>query len=504
MRTRTVLHLCLGMIALASCTGKLTSLVPDTSSKAPDYFCTWNTQGYAVSYTGPDRMRSAMTEENIFGKGTHQNWVSFFPKIRRDLYFVMDDSWDIPRDKNHGNGNPHLGLCELDEGRFPTFGGTPAERLGQLTKRIKQEGWKGAGGWICAQKAGGHEEQSEEEYWTDRLKAANDAGFSYWKVDWGQQDRNEGWRRMLTRLGKEHAPDLWIEHAMHGHFIRFSDVFRTYDVENIIAQPLTIRRVAELLPHKAEGESKGIINCEDEPYIAVGLGCAIGIMRHPMDGNLPDGRQDEVFPPIGHNYKRCMDEVVRAVRWHRIAEPFGVDGNFETDTAMLTDHWHLHENETWNKGRQAGTTLRESAPARVSRNMPLPIVDDTTETRPFILSTAYPTDAVAIAAIGRAWGRQYVCEEVAVTALAKDWHAPIGLFGWFKEVCLVYPGPIQRKPRVLAQDLAGDMPVDITTEVTIEGSKLLIPGEVIRRVGLMAASPGDLSAPGLVIRIIAK
>ena len=78
------------------------------------------------------------------------------------------------------------------------------------------------------------------------------------------------------------------------------------------------------------------------------------------------------------------------------------------------------------------------------------------------------------------------------------------LFGRFREVCLIYPGPIQRKPRVLAQDLAGDMPVDITTEVTIEGSKLLIPGEVIRRVGLMAASPGDLSAPGLVIRIIAK
>ena len=45
------------------------------------------------------------------------------------------------------------------------------------------------------------------------------------------------------------------------------------------------------------------------------------------------------------------------------------------------------------------------------------------------------------------------------------------------------------------------MPVDITTEVAIEGNKLLIPGEVIRRVGLMAASPGDLSAPGLLIKI---
>lgn len=110
MRTRTVLHLCLGMIALASCTGKLTSLVPDTPSKAPDYFCTWNTQGYAVSYTGPDRMRSAMTEENIFGEGPHQNWVSFFPKIRQDLYFVLDDSWDIPRNKKSRSNKGHDGV----------------------------------------------------------------------------------------------------------------------------------------------------------------------------------------------------------------------------------------------------------------------------------------------------------------------------------------------------------------------------------------------------------
>ena len=81
MRTRSLLHLCMGGIALASCTSKLTSLVPDTPSKAPDYFCTWNTQGYVVSYTGPDMMRSAMTEENMIGTGQYQNWVHFFPKM---------------------------------------------------------------------------------------------------------------------------------------------------------------------------------------------------------------------------------------------------------------------------------------------------------------------------------------------------------------------------------------------------------------------------------------
>ena len=120
--------------------------------------------------------------------------------------------------------------------------------------------------------------------------------------------------------------------------------------------------------------------------------------------------------------------------------------------------------------------------------------------------STYPTDAIAIAAIGRALGRKYVCKEVAVTAQAKEWRAPIGLFGHFKEVCLIFPDPIfhkgNRKPKVLAQDLAGDKAVDITSEVKIEGCKLTIQGEIIRKVGLMASSPGDLSAPGLVIRIM--
>ena len=29
------------------------SLVPDTPSTAPDYFCTWNVQGFACSYSVP-------------------------------------------------------------------------------------------------------------------------------------------------------------------------------------------------------------------------------------------------------------------------------------------------------------------------------------------------------------------------------------------------------------------------------------------------------------------
>lgn len=477
--------------------GQLLSLVPTRPSTAPDYLCTWNLQGYVISYDPPSNMRSAMVEANIFGQGPYQNWISFYPQIRRDLYFVMDDSWDVPLENN----NAYMGSAEVNEERFPSLKGTPTKRLKQLTERIKSAGWKGAGGWICAQKPESAKDIPEEEYWTSRLKDAHLAGFSYWKVDYGRNERNTEWRRMLTRLGRQFAPHLEMEHAMNPECVEFSDVFRTYDVENIIAQSTTIQRVANLLPLRATGGAKGIINCEDEPYIAVGLGCAIGIMRHPFVGNLPNGRQDDVFPPVGHNYKRCLDEVVRAVRWHRLALPFGVNDDAQIDNVNLNDYWEIHENETWNHAHSPGTVLRESAPARIARNMPLPEVMDTTFDRPFILASTYPNNAIAVAAIGRALGRDYVEKAVAVTVVGRDQGAPIGLFGYFKEVTIVYPSKIKSVKRVLAQDLAGDTPVDITKDVQIHRNSLVIPGRVIHKVGLMCSSEGDLSGPGMVVKL---
>lgn len=503
MMKNTLLGCCLGALVLASCSvgQPLESLVPHTPSGAPDYLCTWNIQGYRVNAAAPEFWRAEMNEANIFGEGEYQNWASFFPSIRQDLFFVMDDSWDIPAEENAGD-NPYLGTTELNEERFPSCTGTPTERLQKLVQMFRAKGWKGVGGWICAQKADNLSGADEETYWAERLKAAHDAGFAYWKVDWGHNATNDEWRRMLTRLGKEHAPQLWIENAMKNEYVEFSDVFRTYDVENIIAQPVTIQRVSNLLSFKAQEGAKGIINCEDEPYIAVGLGCAIGIMRHPFSGNLPNGRQDVAFPPIGHNYKLCMDEIVRAVRWHRLAEPFGVGGSFSIDTVKLADSWILHANETWRTDRKPGTVMRESAPARVSRGMALPEVADTASNRPFVLASAYPNGAVALSAIGRAIGREYLVREVPVTIEGKDWHAPLGLFGRFEEVNVIFPAAPGGDVKVLAQDLAGDTPVDVTSEVTISGNRLTIPGKLIQRVGLMNATEGDLSDPGMVVQII--
>ena len=57
---------------------------------------------------------------------------------------------------------------------------------------------------------------------------------------------------------------------------------------------------------------------------------------------------------------------------------------------------------------------------------------------------------------------------------------------------------------IWAQDLLADKSEDIKSLVKTQGSKLVISGELIDRIGLSAATPGDISVPGLVIRLEGK
>lgn len=478
------------------------SLVPESPSNAPDYFCTWSVQGYSVNYTGTEPTRAAIDEAHLFGDASCEGWAYFFPKIRSDLFFVMDDSWDIPRQVNTGN-NEYLGLAELDASRFPSFTGTPQERLKQLTERMKAIGWKGLGGWICAQESVVDSlYHVPEAYWSRKLKAAGDAGFSYWKVDWGKNDRVKEWRQMLTRLGHLYAPQLWIEHAMVNEYITFSDVFRTYDVESITSAATTIDRIARLLPYQAEEGAKGVINCEDEPYIAVGLGCAIGIMRYPFDGALPNGKPDHVFPAVGRNLKKRMDEITRAVRWHRIAEPFGVCGDARIDTFRLTDRWVFRSGESW-VNHADGEILSVQAPARISRGMELPEISNLhEETQPFVLASCYPNGAVAVVTLDRTAGRESFLQRETVHITVKDFNVPIGIFGDYETLVIEGKQAPATNAKVYMQDLAGDTPVEVTDKIKVEGNRVTVSGDLIREIGTMAGTSGDLSAPGLVMVFI--
>src|SRR5690606_29347194 len=70
---------------------KPASLVPKRPSQAPDYFCTWNVQGYVTDYKSSPIMRQAMTEKSIFGTDKYEGWAHMFSRLHEDLFLVLDD-----------------------------------------------------------------------------------------------------------------------------------------------------------------------------------------------------------------------------------------------------------------------------------------------------------------------------------------------------------------------------------------------------------------------------
>jgi hypothetical protein len=218
-----------------------------------------------------------------------------------------------------------------------------------------------------------------------------------------------------------------------------------------------------------------------------------------MAGALPGGRQDFAFPPVGRDLKRRLDEVIRAVRWHRIAPAFG-GGDLLVDPVALTDHWILEKDETWTQ-RNPGDRVESSAPARVSRGLPLAdvAVKDGVPL-PFVLASRHPNGAVAIATQGRTLGREYMAPSADVTLRVPDTDHAIGIFGCYRSLTLTSEREIPRAA-VWAQDLAGENAVDVTGEVRLSKHELVIPGALIQRIGLMERTGDDLSDPGMVLAI---
>ncbi len=471
---------------------KLQNLVPTTANTSPDYFCTWNIQGYYSSYATSAAQKDAVEESQLFGQGRNQNWLGQYAKVRGDLYFLMDEGWDLPDEQ-----------VMVLPGRFPSYAAAPQpENFKKLSDAVKQSGWRGLGLWMRADK-------KTDDFWTERLRWMQSSGVAYWKVDYGDNSRDEAWRRHLTELGRQTAPDLTIETAMIPHAITFADTYRTYDVDALLSVPQTLGRVANQLQFKAEPPARGLVNCEDEVYLGAALGCSYGVMRHSFAGNLPSGRQDFVFPPLTRDLKHCTDEVIRAIRWHRIAPAFAVGANpVAISSEQLTDNWLFQKDESWRLA--AGQQLSETAPAAVTRGLPLPDVTLASGTvKPFVVASRNPNGAVAVATLGRTLcpnptERQWITGDVAdVTLQVGQNSGPIGVFGRYHSLTLIFDKPMT-KHRVIAQDLASDIPQDITRLVRATGNKVTIPGAVIDRIGRSAATPGDKSDPGLVLVIQTK
>lgn len=487
------------------------NLVPDTANLTPDYYCTWQTQLYTSCDGKPPKQRREIVESSLFGNEKPYGWAHFYPDARRDLFIVMDDSWDVPLD---GNGDLYGSLI-LSPERFPeaTSGDVSnAEALKNLTDRIKSLGWKGLGGWVCCQesKAMFHD-MTREEYWETRLKDADESGFSYWKVDWGAMGYSEDFRRMLTDMGHKLAPNLVIEHAMVKDIIAHSDTFRTYDVPGIMSIPMTMHKLYELAGiKKTENGYKGLINCEDEVYIGAAGGYAFGVMRHPNAGSFTDGRPDPSFPALHRNIKTKITEITRAARWHRIAPAFGADGTpVNVDENKLADSWLFIDreaemegwwyNEDQLKDNFEGDLLTKTATARISRGCSLPeVMPDTNGNVPFIVAAKNPTGAFSIVTAGRTMGRDYFIPKCDISAEIGNCDT-IGVFGEYGMLTL--STSFDKICRVLMQDLADDCAYDITELVSFSAGKVTLPGELIHDIGTTAQPEDDTSEPGVVIRI---
>ena len=81
------------------------NIIPEAPSGAPNYWCTWAAQNYMYGHnlrelkpeilegdSGSHLAHDAMNETVLLGA---DGWArSFFPRVRKDLYLMLDDGWE--------------------------------------------------------------------------------------------------------------------------------------------------------------------------------------------------------------------------------------------------------------------------------------------------------------------------------------------------------------------------------------------------------------------------
>jgi len=242
--------------------------------------------------------------------------------------------------------------------------------------------------------------------------------------------------------------------------------------------PAVLDRAARLLAASSgKKKEKELVDCGGQPYLGAALGLALGASAR-------------------------TGEVTRALRWQRIAPPAGAG-----QTGNRVDERRLHGSWVYRKGETADMSLlgreaTQAAPARIARGMPLPEVS--ADEPPYVVASRHPNGAVAVATLPRTGARRGLYYPLAGVSIDVDKvDALIGVFGSYAQLTLQFGRSVAGR-RVLAQDLAAETPVDITALVHFGDSSVTLPGTVIQRAGLLAAAPGDLSDPGLVLRLVAE
>ena len=531
---RTIIYLmvCLlsGLIGCQTGTeSKGPNLVPSIPAEAPNYWCTWYAQNYWQQRGGEitdfkminnPNARDELTYTHLFNK--KDGWVTtYLPKGRSDFYFLIDHGWQTKEESERLPGTEPFFSLQLDARDFPEYANAkPEEQLRLFNEEIQSYGWRGLGIWVRG--------ELTPELAETFVSWSKYAGIGYWKIDGGDIvnfHAYEAKMRVFPELQLEYVtpagnmnpdwekpglpayPSLYETDSVHKantlRVLKNSDVFRTYDASPQLMSATTLRRTHDILKMTAgHPEYVSVLNIQDDCNAAAALGCLVASKRHPnFNERLMKGKDLHHQLNGKRHMQGRMNEVERFGRWARIAPAFSAGtGTYEASDKELIDCFPYDEYSTWNKATY-GRTVYQSAPAIMARNMPLPRVEVTGDA-PYVMASTYPNGAVCVATEGRVKpGDEWFYPLAKVTVQVADANQPVGIFGYYEQLILEFPESLDAVTSVWAQDLLAESSADIMKKVTIEDNKLIIPGEIIEKIGTFAKDEGDISSPGMVLKI---
>ena len=539
--TKTI-ALILSVFILIGCSVKeeIQNLVPNEIGASPNYWCTWYWQNYLIlkgqEVTNPDAgtvytnqaAREGMTEENIFG--VQGMAVVMLPKTRSDYYFVIDHGW---QDKSIPD-NTFFTLM-MDTIDFPGYAHlNPKEKIKQMNIDIKALGWKGLGLWVRG--------NSSEEEMQKFVEWSKYEGIEYWKIDGGDIKYY-----YASKIKNKIYPELTLEHITGAgainpkwditglplypsvynreeavsqkldaslssatekvekslDVIKNTDVFRTYDAAPLLVSTTTLQRIHDILVETSgNSEYKAFLNIQDDCNIAAALGLLVAVKRHPMKTpRMYKGKDYHLQISGNRHVDKRLNEMDRFVLWQRIASPMPAGyGTYLFSKHNLIDSIVFQKNDTWFSATH-GKMVRQSAPAIMTRNIPLPEVEYE-ELAPYVMASKFPNGAVAITTEGRVIPSQsWIHPKADITLKEVEVNKPIGIFGYYKSLAIEFSQPLPSKIKIYGQDLLSKEAIDITEKVTIHNNMLIIQGSLIEKIGTMSGGIGDISAPGMVIKI---
>lgn len=452
--------------------------------KTYDYYCTWQAQNIFCQVKHISN-RDYLDEQALFKE---DGLVHAYPEFRKDLYFILDDGWDVPYSYNVKEDYP-FASHEIKEDRFPSFKGRPQDKLKQMVDKILSYGWKGVGIWVCAQGSGDAYKLSIKElrsFFKKRLEWSKYANISYWKVDWGVCCNEVEFRKMLTKLANKIYPELIIENCMcinpvngfndneeeHLKYLypwnksqkeyidkvnKISEVFRSYDVTEELSSTSTLARLAYLLKQK-----HSIINAEDELYMGVILGCSLGIERNSMCVSA------NVAPRTSFHYR--ANETLAALRYRRISNSF-VGGKINVSKETFLDEYYFGSYWSQNIDHEV---VKQICPARVSRNTSLPKVSKIKEI-PYVICCKDFNKNYAIGTFKRLNYEEDDKYEVNVSVRIDEVVNNIAIFSnHIQKLIVTLPEDVKSKKFILT-DLINNTKVDVTDKIKINNQKITIP-----------------------------